>query len=128
MRSIVNDGHREVGLILKRLIDIVGAAVGLIILSPFLLGAATAILLSDGRPFLFRQTRVGLHGRPFTMLKFRTMVTDAEQQLDEVAHLNERSHVTFKASNDPRITPVGRWLRRPRSTSCRSCGTCSPDR
>ena len=46
------------------------------------------------------------------MLKFRSMVTNAEQQLDEIAHLNERSRVTFKASNDPRITPVGRWLRR----------------
>jgi exopolysaccharide biosynthesis polyprenyl glycosylphosphotransferase len=112
VRSIVNDGHREVGLILKRLIDIVGAGIGLVLTSPFMLGAAIAIAVSSGRPILFRQTRVGLHGRPFTMLKFRSMVTNAEQQLDEIAHLNERSRVTFKATNDPRITSVGRWLRR----------------
>jgi exopolysaccharide biosynthesis polyprenyl glycosylphosphotransferase len=112
VRSIVNDGQREVGLILKRMIDIVGAAVGLIVTSPFMLGAAIAITVRDGPPILFQQTRVGLHGRPFTMHKFRSMVTNAEQQLDEIAHLNERSRVTFKASNDPRITPVGRWLRR----------------
>jgi exopolysaccharide biosynthesis polyprenyl glycosylphosphotransferase len=112
VRSIVNDGQREIGLILKRMIDIVGASIGLIITSPFMLGATLAIAVTDGPPILFRQTRVGLHGRPFTMLKFRSMVTNAEQQLDEIAYLNERSRIAFKASNDPRITPVGRWLRR----------------
>ena len=112
VRSLVHDGQREVGLIVKRILDIVGATIGLIVLSPIFIGTALAIWIGDGRPILFRQTRVGLHGRPFTMYKFRTMVTEAEAQLDAVQHLNERQGVTFKATNDPRITPVGRRLRR----------------
>jgi exopolysaccharide biosynthesis polyprenyl glycosylphosphotransferase len=112
VRSIVNDGQREAGLILKRIIDIVGASVGLVLFSPVMLGAAIAVRMSSGAPILFRQQRIGLHGRPFTMLKFRSMAVDAEERLDEVKHLNERSGVTFKAENDPRMTPIGRWLRR----------------
>ena len=112
VRSLVHDGQREVGLFLKRLMDILGAAVGLILFSPFLIGAAIALLVSDGAPVLFRQERVGLHGRPFTMLKFRTMVRDAEEQLDDLMHLNERSGAAFKMEDDPRITGVGRFLRR----------------
>ena len=112
VRSLVNDGQREAALILKRLIDVVGATVGLVLLSPILLGAAVALRLRDGSPVLFRQERVGLHGRPFTMLKFRTMVVDAEDRLAEVSHMNERNGAAFKATNDPRITPVGRFLRR----------------
>jgi exopolysaccharide biosynthesis polyprenyl glycosylphosphotransferase len=112
VRSLVHDGQREVGLVVKRVLDIIGAAIGLIVLSPLLLGAAMVLRLSEGTPVLFRQTRIGLHGRPFTIYKFRTMVRDAEGQLDEVRHLNERSHVAFKARNDPRITRVGRWLRK----------------
>ena len=112
IRSLVHDGHREVGLAVKRLIDILGAAVGLAILSPLMLGTALAIRLRDGSPVLFRQTRVGLHGRPFTIVKFRTMAPDAEQRLHEVAHLNERSGAAFKASNDPRMSRLGRILRR----------------
>ena len=71
-----------------------------------------AIRIADRKPALFGQTRIGLHGRPFLMYKFRSMVMDAEERLHEVKHLNERSHVAFKATNDPRITPIGRWLRR----------------
>jgi exopolysaccharide biosynthesis polyprenyl glycosylphosphotransferase len=112
VRSIVNDGHREAGLTIKRLIDIVGAAMALLVLSPILIGAAIAIRISDRGPAIFGQTRIGLHGRPFKMYKFRSMVIDAESRLHEVRHLNERSHVAFKASNDPRITRTGRWLRR----------------
>jgi exopolysaccharide biosynthesis polyprenyl glycosylphosphotransferase len=112
VRSIVNDGHREAGLIFKRVFDIVGSALGLIILSPILLFTVVAIRIADRKPALFGQTRIGLHGRPFMMYKFRSMVMDAEDRLHEVKHLNERSHVAFKASNDPRITPIGRWLRR----------------
>jgi exopolysaccharide biosynthesis polyprenyl glycosylphosphotransferase len=112
VRSLVNDGQREVGLIVKRLIDVVGAAVGLILLSPVLLAAALAIRVRDGSPVLFRQERVGLHGRPFTMLKFRTMVVGAEELLDDVLHMNERNGAAFKATDDPRVTRVGRFLRR----------------
>ena len=112
VRSLVNDGQREAALILKRLIDVVGAAVGLLLLSPILLVSAVALWLRDGSPVLFRQERVGLHGRPFTMIKFRTMVVGAEERLAEVSHMNERNGAAFKATNDPRITPVGRFLRR----------------
>jgi exopolysaccharide biosynthesis polyprenyl glycosylphosphotransferase len=111
VRSLVHDGHREAGLVIKRLIDIVGAVVGLVILSPILLVTAILIRLRDGSPVIFRQTRVGLHGRPFTILKFRTMATDAEERLHEVAHLNELRGAAFKASNDPRMSPLGRRLR-----------------
>ena len=112
VRSVVNDGHREVGLIIKRLIDIVGAGIGLVILSPLLIGVAAVLRFTEGPPILFRQTRIGVHGRPFTIYKFRTMVVDAEKRLDEVKHLNERNGAAFKAANDPRMTGLGRWLRR----------------
>jgi Sugar transferases involved in lipopolysaccharide synthesis len=97
---------------MKRLIDILGAFLGLVILSPLLLAIALLVYVFDGSPILFRQTRVGLHGRRFTLYKFRTMVSDAEERLDAVKHLNERSRVAFKAANDPRITPLGQWLRK----------------
>jgi lipopolysaccharide/colanic/teichoic acid biosynthesis glycosyltransferase len=112
IRSLVHDGQREVGLVIKRLIDIVGAMVGLVVLSPLLVGTAIAIRLRDGAPVLFRQTRVGLHGRHFTIFKFRTMTPDAERRLQEVAHLNERSGAAFKATNDPRLSRLGRRLRK----------------
>jgi exopolysaccharide biosynthesis polyprenyl glycosylphosphotransferase len=112
VRSIVNDGHREVGMTFKRLIDIVGSAAGLILLSPLFLITAVAMRLGDPGPILFGQVRTGLHGRPFTMYKFRSMVTDAEDRLPEVQHLNERNRVAFKATHDPRITRIGRWLRK----------------
>jgi len=112
VRSLIHDGQREAGLILKRVIDVVGSTVGLVLLSPLLLVAAIAIRFSDGAPILFRQTRVGLHGRPFTIYKFRTMVVDAEDRLDEVRHLNERDGAAFKAADDPRMTSIGRFLRR----------------
>jgi exopolysaccharide biosynthesis polyprenyl glycosylphosphotransferase len=112
VRSLIHDGQREVGLVIKRLLDIVGATVGLVVLSPLLIATAIIIRVTEGSPVLFRQTRVGYHGRPFTMYKFRTMVPDAEEQLDAVRHLNEREGVTFKATNDPRMTGIGRWLRK----------------
>ena len=112
VRSLVHDGHREVGLVVKRLIDVVGAAVGIVVLSPVLLATAILIRVRDGSPVIFRQTRVGLHGRPFTILKFRTMDLDAEERLHEVAHLNEREGAAFKASDDPRMSLLGRKLRR----------------
>ena len=112
IRSLVHDGQREVGLAIKRLVDILGAALGLIVLSPLLLGTALAIRLRDGPPVLFRQTRVGLHGRPFTIVKFRTMAPDAEDRLPEVAHLNELSGAAFKVTDDPRLSRLGRTLRR----------------
>ncbi len=112
VRSMIHDGHREAGLAVKRLMDIAGATLGLVIFSPVLLITALAIRALDGPPVLFRQTRVGLHGRPFTIIKFRTMAPDAEKRLHEVAHLNELEGAAFKASNDPRMSSIGAVLRR----------------
>ena len=91
--------------------DIACSLVGLVVLSPLLLATAVAIRRRDGSPVLFRQTRVGLHGRPFSICKFRTMVPDAEARLAEVRHLNERNGIVFKATDDPRLTRLGRTLR-----------------
>ncbi len=99
-------------LFLKQLADLVLAAVALIALAPLLLVIAVAVKLSSPGPVLFRQERCGLSGRRFTLYKFRTMVDGAEAQLAAVAHLNEVEGPAFKASDDPRVTAVGRFLRR----------------
>lgn len=96
----------------KQVLDMVGAVFLLIVLSPLLLAVALAIRVSSPGPMLFRQERCGLHGRPFTMLKFRSMVTDAAQRQHELAALNEMGGPVFKVTNDPRITPLGALLRR----------------
>jgi len=98
--------------IVKQLIDVCGAMLLIVFLSPFLIGAALAIHFTSPGPILFRQRRCGLNGRPFTMLKFRSMGTDAEQRKMELAVLNEMTGPVFKVTNDPRITRVGRWLRK----------------
>jgi exopolysaccharide biosynthesis polyprenyl glycosylphosphotransferase len=112
VRSLVADGQHELALVVKRLVDIAGAAVGLVVLSPLLLGTALVCRLREGSPILFRQTRVGLHGRPFTIYKFRTMVPDAEEHYDEVATLSDTKGAAFKMLDDPRVTPLGAFLRR----------------
>ena len=99
-------------LLLKRGIDIVGAAIGLILAAPLLAVAAVAIKLSSPGPVLLRQSRSGLHGRPFDMLKLRTMYCDAEERRWGLLHLNEMDGPVFKIREDPRITPVSRLLRR----------------
>ncbi len=104
---------RAVGLAIKRSIDIVGAALGLLILSPLLLAVALLIAVMDGRPVLFWQTRAGLHGRRFRIVKFRTMGRDADALRAELRARNEvAGSAAFKLSDDPRITPTGRFLRR----------------
>ena len=100
-------------LLVKRLLDVVGAILGTIVLLPVLGAATLAIKLDDGGPVLFRQQRVGLRGRLFTVLKFRTMVEDADRLLPDVASFNERSDgPLFTCANDPRVTRAGAWLRR----------------
>jgi exopolysaccharide biosynthesis polyprenyl glycosylphosphotransferase len=96
----------------KHLVDRFGAALLLVLLSPLLLTLALAIKLDDGGPVLFRQTRVGRHGRSFVMVKFRSMVVDAESRLLELAAENEGAGPLFKLRSDPRITRVGAVLRR----------------
>jgi exopolysaccharide biosynthesis polyprenyl glycosylphosphotransferase len=99
-------------LLLKRLIDIVGATSGLLILSPVLICAALAIKLTSRGPLLYVQDRFGLYRRRFRMYKLRTMVVDAERLQTELEPLNEASGPVFKIRHDPRVTRVGRFLRR----------------
>ena len=99
------------GLFFKNLIDRVGAFMGLILLSPLLLVVAAAIKITSPGPALFRQSRAGIHGAPFEMWKFRTMRADAEQQKAELQAFNEMKGPVFKMQDDPRITPLGRFLR-----------------
>ena len=101
----------EVLLLVKRVIDVALAASLTIGLSPILLLAAILIKTTSRGPLVFRQVRCGLNGRTFTLYKFRSMVVDAEARLSEVAHLNQKEIVT-KIPNDPRLTGVGKWLRR----------------
>jgi exopolysaccharide biosynthesis polyprenyl glycosylphosphotransferase len=101
-----------VSLAVKRLVDVALSLVMLSVASPLLLLIAIAIRTSGGGSILFRQSRCGLNGRVFTLYKFRTMVEGAEERIAEVAHLNEMNGPVFKARSDPRVTRVGRWLRR----------------
>jgi exopolysaccharide biosynthesis polyprenyl glycosylphosphotransferase len=98
-------------LLLKALIDRTVAALALVLAAPLLGLIALAIRLTSPGPVLFSQERSGLYGRPFRMFKFRSMTTNAEQTRQELAQLNEMSGPVFKLTNDPRVTPVGRWLR-----------------
>ncbi len=97
---------------LKRTFDIVGATLLLIVLSPLLLALTLAVVLTSRGPILFRSMRRGIGQRPFACLKFRTMHTDAEERQADLEELNEASGALFKIRDDPRLTPVGRFLRR----------------
>jgi len=112
VRSLVFDQGHELGLAIKRAADIAGSLVGLIVLSPIFLVTAVTVRLREGSPVLFSQTCVGLHGRPFTIRKFRTMVPDAETRYDEVAARSDTKGAAFKMLDDPRVTPLGAFLRR----------------
>jgi len=112
VRSVIHDSQRDVELVVKRLLDIAGAALALVVFSPLMLITALAIRLQNGSPILFRQTRVGRHGRLFTIYKFRSMVPDAEERYQEVAAKSDTRGPAFKMVDDPRITSVGRFLRR----------------
>ncbi len=96
----------------KQLMDFAGAALFMTLFSWLYLLVIVAVRLTSPGPVFFKQQRSGLNGRPFTMYKFRTMVSDAEQRKDELAAFNEMSGPVFKLSNDPRVTPLGRILRK----------------
>jgi exopolysaccharide biosynthesis polyprenyl glycosylphosphotransferase len=104
--------HSRTALAIKRGFDIVGASTLLVLFAPAMLAVAAAIRRDSAGPILFRQERSGLYGRRFEMLKFRTMCLDAEAGRAELLHLNEMDGPVFKVKDDPRITPVGRFLRR----------------
>lgn len=96
----------------KRALDVVGATTALVLLAPFLALIAAVVKLSSNGPMLFRQERVGRNGAPFQMLKFRTMVANAEELIADLAKLNEADGPLFKLKRDPRVTRVGQVLRR----------------
>ena len=104
--------HNGTALFLKRVFDVLLASTALLILSPLIAIAAIAIKLDSPGPVLFRQKRCGLNGRIFDVLKLRSMHLDAEKRRADLVALNEMDGPVFKIRNDPRITRVGRWLRR----------------
>jgi exopolysaccharide biosynthesis polyprenyl glycosylphosphotransferase len=110
--SLVSGPDRAIGLALKRTLDVVGSLVALVVLSPVFAIVAIAIRRHDGGPPLFRQVRVGLHGRPFEVLKFRTMTVDAEDRFADLVDQSEVKGPAFKIADDPRVTGIGRILRR----------------
>jgi exopolysaccharide biosynthesis polyprenyl glycosylphosphotransferase len=97
----------------KRLFDIVGAGLGLVLLSPLFLIIALLMKIEEPKgPIIFKQTRVGKDGKEFNMYKFRSMVVNAEAMLDSLIYLNETTGAMFKMKNDPRITKLGRFIRK----------------
>jgi lipopolysaccharide/colanic/teichoic acid biosynthesis glycosyltransferase len=99
-------------LVLKRLFDLLAASLGLIVTTPFMVLIAIAIKLDSPGPVLFSQIRAGLGGRPFRMYKLRTMSADAEAELDRLVDIGDLDEPVFKLRDDPRVTRVGRFLRR----------------
>jgi len=97
---------------LKRVLDVTFSTLLLLVLSPFILAIAIAIKIESRGPIFYASERIGKKGRVFRCFKFRTMVRDAEKRRADVMHMNERDGVLFKITNDPRITKVGRLLRK----------------
>jgi len=100
------------GLAIKRMLDIVISLVSIICLAPLFLITAFLIAITTPGPIFFVQKRVGLNKRPISVYKFRTMVADAEAKIGELEHLNEVSGPVFKIKNDPRVTRLGKYLRK----------------
>jgi exopolysaccharide biosynthesis polyprenyl glycosylphosphotransferase len=110
--SLSSAPDSELRLFFKRIFDVVVSGSSLVVLSPLLACIAAMIRITSPGPVLFQQTRCGLGGRRFTLYKFRSMINNAEQLRAELHQLNELDGPVFKITDDPRITPVGRWLRR----------------
>jgi exopolysaccharide biosynthesis polyprenyl glycosylphosphotransferase len=104
--------HKPVQLALKRLLDVGASSVALALLSPLMVVVALLIKFTSRGDILFKQQRVGRHGRPFNMLKFRSMVSNAEELKAKLMALNEQAGPVFKMRSDPRITGVGRFIRK----------------
>ncbi|HZN54297.1 MAG TPA: sugar transferase, partial [Candidatus Polarisedimenticolaceae bacterium] len=112
MLTVSATPRQPVALLVKRMTDLVASAGALVLLSPLYAVVAVLVRATSPGPVFFRQTRVGLNGRTFTLYKFRSMVHDAEAGRAALAGRNEMSGPVFKIKDDPRITPVGRWIRR----------------
>jgi exopolysaccharide biosynthesis polyprenyl glycosylphosphotransferase len=110
--SVRRESMTYIQSLLKRTFDLLASALAIAVLSPVFLVIAVLVRISSPGPVLFRQSRVGLNGRTFTLLKFRTMFNDAESQRAALAAYNEMDGPVFKIRNDPRVTPIGRFLRR----------------
>jgi exopolysaccharide biosynthesis polyprenyl glycosylphosphotransferase len=119
-RAALSDGyvhylsfrHKPVQVVLKRAFDIAASTCALVLLSPLMIAVALAVKLESKGPVLFRQTRVGRYGRTFHMLKFRSMVSDAEALQAKLLAQNEQTGPVFKMARDPRVTRVGRFIRK----------------
>lgn len=107
-----NSLPKRLSFILKRVLDVVIAFAALIVLSPLFLAIAVLVKATSPGPVFYTDTRIGLGQRPFRCFKFRTMVRDAAARQQELEALNEAGNVLFKLRDDPRVTTVGRWLRR----------------
>lgn len=110
--TFINVPYKPSSLTIKTIMDIFLSFVAIVFLSPLFLGIAIAIFLTSRGPIIFTQERIGLRGRPFRLYKFRTMVADAEALLKELEAKNESDGPTFKIAADPRITRIGKLLRR----------------
>jgi len=108
----LNIEHKPVQMVFKRLFDIAASAFALWVLSPFILVTALMIKLTSRGPIFFKQERVGMHGKAFYMLKFRSMVANAEELKLKLLENNEQNGPVFKIKKDPRITAVGRFIRK----------------
>jgi len=101
-----------IGMMLKRMLDIALSSVALVLLSPLMIAIAMAVRADSDGPILYGSERIGKKGRVFRCLKFRTMVRDAEKRRAEIQDMNERDSVLFKVTNDPRVTEIGKRLRK----------------
>lgn len=111
--DMVRAYHKNIGyLIIKRLIDVIGALCGIALLSPVMIIVGIWIKLDSKGPIFFKQERVGQNGIRFMMYKFRSMCTDAEYLLDKLQDENEMSGPMFKMKEDPRVTKIGRFIRK----------------
>jgi exopolysaccharide biosynthesis polyprenyl glycosylphosphotransferase len=104
--------NNEFALFAKRAVDLIVSALALILLSPLMLIIAILVRLTSPGPILYRQTRCGFNGRRFSLYKFRSMVANADELRSELESFNEIEGAAFKMKNDPRCTPLGRWLRK----------------
>ncbi len=109
---LIPKGRSRPQLAVKRLIDVVIAAALLVVLSPVLLAAAISVKLGSSGPIFYRWRVLGESGRPFDGFKFRTMVPEADELKPSLLHLNERQGPVFKIAKDPRVIPLGHWLRK----------------
>jgi exopolysaccharide biosynthesis polyprenyl glycosylphosphotransferase len=103
--------HDEVRLLCKRMMDVAIAAAGLLVLAPLMAMVAALVKLTSPGPVIFRQVRCGRNGRRFVFYKFRSMVENAEEMKAALRHMNRKS-TAFKIPGDPRLTPIGGWLRK----------------